>query len=168
MRRIESVGLRLTPSPIVRGAVAAIALAFAFCSTAATLRPLWADVLFNRAKTAQRLAPSAVAEDFARRALALNPDHHTARKLLGRVLLDTGRHAEARQQLERVCERESVYDFYDALGWACWHLGDRAAAARAWAIYFGRCPQARFFGPDLFAFFSRQFPTEAAKLPVNF
>ncbi|MBM3335573.1 O-antigen ligase family protein [Candidatus Sumerlaeota bacterium] len=163
MRRVESVGLRLAPSPIVRGAVAVMAVGLAICSITITLRPLVADVFFNRAKAAHQLAQAEAAEHSARRALALNPDHHTARKLLGRVLLETGRYAEARQQLERVCERESVHDFYDELGWACWHLGDREAAGRAWATYFGRCPQARSFDPDLFAFFSREFPKEAAE-----
>lgn len=165
MRRIESVGLSLTRTAVVRAFIATMAVHLGAVAVANSVRPLAADAFFNRAKAAVLWKDWTVAEDSARRALALNPNHHTARKLLGRVLLETGRYAEAREALEKVRERETVYDFYKDLGWACWHLGDRPAAGRAWATYFGRCPGTRKHDADFFAFFCKEFPAEAAQLP---
>lgn len=165
MRRIESVGLRLAPSRILRGVIVVAAVALGVAAIAGSLRPLAADALFNPAKMARMQGALPVAEDLARRALVLNPNHHHARKLLGRVLRKTGRYAEARDALEKVCERETVYDFFDDLGWAYWHLGNREAAGDAWETYFGRCPQMREAYRKFFAFFKEQFPEQAAKLP---
>jgi len=164
MRRIESLGLRLAPSRAVRGTVGAAAVAAGLWAVGSSLKVLEADVLFNKAKQAKWMKADSAAENFARRALRLNPRHHHARKLLGRVLLGRGRWAEARKALEKVEERETVFDYYDELGWACWHLGDREAAGRNWAAYFGRCPQARKLDPALFGLFCREFPEKAAKL----
>jgi len=165
MRRVESVGLSLTRAVAVRAVIAVVAVLLGALAVANSMRPLAADAFFNRAKTAVQWRESTLAEDSARRALALNPNHHTARKLLGRVLLETGRYAEAREALEKVRERETVYDFYKDLGWACWNLGDRPAAGRAWATYFGRCPGTRDYDAKFFAFFCKEFPTEAAQFP---
>jgi len=167
MRRIESVGLRLTLPLAGRTILGLAAVLIGLWAIAHSIRPLVADIYFNNAKIAVRWGKSSPdAEDFARRALALNPNHHTARKLLSRVSLATGRYAEARAALEKVCERETVYDFYKELGQACWQLGDREAAGRYWAIYFGRCPQMREDDADSFAIFSKEFPQAAAALPT--
>jgi O-antigen ligase len=165
MRRIESVGFRLGPSPSWRAMVVGAALALGAGAVTASIRPLLADVHFNQAKMAVRLgAPPAVAEGFARRSLALNPNHHAARKLLGVALLEMGRYGEAREAFEKVRERETVFDFYKELGRACWQMGDREAAGRYWTVYFSRCPQTRRLDADFFAFFAREFPQEAGRL----
>jgi hypothetical protein len=164
MRRIESVGFGLGPSQVWRRIIGIGALAVGAWAIANSIPTLAADVYFNRAKAAIQWAPPALTEGFARRALALNPNHHTARKLLGTVLLQTRRYAEAREAFEKASERETVYDFYKELGWACWESGDREAAGRYWAIYFGRCPQMRERDAQFFAFFLKEFPQEAANL----
>lgn len=164
MRRIESVGIRLAPSPILRTAVAALALALGTVAIVRSAAPLAADAWFNRAKFAERKGDWPQAAESARRALALNPNHHTARKTLGRALLAAGRYSEAREALLKVEERESVFDFYGELGWACWQLGDRDGAKRAWTIYFSRNPQTRLRDPALFQLFSNEFPEEAVKM----
>ena len=166
MRRIESVGFRLAPSVILRGAVAVAAIGLGIAAMAGSLRPLAADALFNSAKMARMQGALPRAEDCARRALALSPDHHHARKLLGRVLLETVRYGEARDALEKVRERETVYDFFKELGWAYWHLGDRDQAGQAWAIYFGRCPSQGEYDARFFKFFVKQFPEKLAELPM--
>jgi len=165
MQRIESVGLRLAPSAVWRAIVGVAAIGVGAWAIAGSVRPLVADTYFNQAKAAiQWGEPPSVAEGFARSALALNPGHHAARKLLGRVLLETRRYAEARKEFEMVTQRETVYDFYKALGQSCRQSGDREAAGRYWAIYFGRCPQMRERDAEFFAFFSKEFPQEAARL----
>jgi hypothetical protein len=176
MRRIESVGLCLRLPPTARGAFAGIALVLALIAVGNSIRPLAADVYFNEAKQLKMAAelrpgPSpetsaalGLAESLARRALALNPDHHTARKLLGRVLLATGRNAEARAALEKVRERETVFDYFKELGFACWNLSDREAAGEAWATYFRRCPSMQTADAAFFAFFKKEFPERAAAL----
>jgi len=165
MRRIESVGVALGPSRAWRAIMMALALALGAWAIAASIRVLAADADFNQAKLAVRYgAPPQVAEGFARRALALNPNHHTARKLLGVALMEEKRYAEAREQFEKVRDRETVFDFHKELGRACWMLGDREAAGRYWAIYFGRCPQTRKHDAAFFAFFAKEFPREAADL----
>ena len=163
MRRIESVGLRLARATVLKPTITVAAVVFAFLAVTNSIRPLEADAFFNRAKLAfdfYRDLPAA--EEFARKAVAIHPNHHTARKLLGRVLLQTGRDAEARQTFEKVSQRESVFDFYKELGFACWRLGDREAAGRAWTTYFARCPQLVQRDADFFAFFAKEFPQEAA------
>jgi len=164
MRRIESIGLRLRGSALFRGAVMAGAVLAGVMAAAGSVRPLIADALFNQAKQAQARWNLPAAEDFARRALALEDDHHTARKLLGRLLLETGRYAEARDALERVRERETVFDFYWELGEAYWQLGRRDQAGLMWETYFRRRPRLRVEEPQQFAVFARRFPERAAQL----
>lgn len=158
MKHVESVGFRLAlPRPAVR-AIIVVGVLVTATAVAVSLRPLVADSLFNRAKRARLAGIPGVAENWARRALAINPDHHHARKLLGRVLLERGRYAEAVDALEKVTERETVYDFYKELGWGYWNLGQREKAGRAWATYFARCPALRKADAEFFAFFAGQFP----------
>ncbi|MCX8036180.1 MAG: O-antigen ligase family protein [Candidatus Sumerlaeia bacterium] len=166
MRRIQSAGVRLGDSRAIRVVVAAVAVAVGGIAASRAVHPIAADTLFNRAKVAAlwyQAWPEVA--DLTRRALAVNPRHHTARKLLGDALLAVGDYEGARAAYERVAERESVFDYYDKWGRACWALGDRDGAQRAWTVYFTRRPQTREKDTVLFQLFSREFPDAAARLP---
>jgi O-antigen ligase len=172
MRKIESIGLRHGESRIARIVITLLAIHAGVFAMVNPVRRIVADSLFSEGLQAQRENRLDRAENLARRALAINPNHHTARKLLGRVLLakPSPDPKGARDALERVKERETVVDFYNDLGWAYWRLDERDKAGETWEVYFGRIPGTPFLpeNRELFSFFAKQFPDRAQRVLMRY
>lgn len=189
MRRIQSIGFQLKIGPAMRALVIVVTAALGMLLIGGGLRPLIAEAHFKQAKTAlqaaERLEPDlaalppserlqalarrrpgalAEAEKSANRAIKIDPGHYHARKMVGRICLATGRSAQAREELEKVRSYETVYDYFNELGEACWRLGDREAAGENWAIYFRRRPLMRATDAKLWTRFKHDFPDKAAEL----
>lgn len=167
MRWIESIGLRLEASNILRGAIFVGAAVLGLVAALMASRPLVADIHFRYAKEYFRsyeamgvLSPDV--EPAARRAIAANRHHHHAWKILARCLLQKGRYAEAREAYALVARRETVYDFYGEWGYACLSDNDRKGAARAWTLYFSRRPELLLTSQRIWGEFKSTFPKEAA------
>jgi tetratricopeptide (TPR) repeat protein len=91
-----------------------------------------ASALFERAALAEVEGRTALALDLARQAVAADPDHAAAHRLLGSLLTKTGELREARRQLERAAELEpSDRRTYVLLGRAHRASGDLSSSAAA-------------------------------------
>lgn len=91
-----------------------------------------ASALFERAALAEVEGRTELALDLARQAVAADPDHAAAYRLLGKLLTETGDLREARRQLERAAELEpSDRRTYVLLGRAHRAGGDLSSSAAA-------------------------------------
>jgi tetratricopeptide (TPR) repeat protein len=76
------------------------------------------------------------------RALELGPEFHDLRYRMARLLLETGRSLEAREELEKVvAANPSFVDAEAALGLARYLSGDAAGAREVWQACLARRPE---------------------------
>jgi tetratricopeptide (TPR) repeat protein len=115
------------------------------CSTAGLPTPIAAQLANRHADLAESYAGAgaldrAIAE--YERALELGPEFHDLRYRKARLLLETGRSLDAREELERVlAARPSFVDAEAALGLARYLSGDAAGARDVWQACLARRPE---------------------------
>jgi tetratricopeptide (TPR) repeat protein len=114
-------------------------------STAGLPTPIAAQLANRHADLAESYAGAgaldrAIAE--YERALELGPEFHDLRYRKARLLLETGRSLDAREELERVlAARPSFVDAEAALGLARYLSGDAAGARDVWQACLARRPE---------------------------
>jgi tetratricopeptide (TPR) repeat protein len=114
-------------------------------STAGLPTPIAAQLANRHADLAETYAGAgalgrAIAE--YERALELGPDFHDLRYRMARLLLETGRSLDAREELEKVlAANPSFVDAQAALGLARYLSGDAAGARDVWQACLARRPE---------------------------